>query len=242
MIEIHEGERYGRYTVISPIFKVKNVRTVKCRCDCGKEKNVAVAPLWRGITISCGCYGKEARRLAMTDKAKKERSGKNSYLINKNGNVEMKCSNNANIFVFDRDDLSFALAHTWRQSTTGYIVASDDRSLRFHRAIMKAKKDEIVDHVNRNKLDNRKSNLRVCKQRDNCYNKPPNSTKQASKYKGVFRAKNQKNYFSTIGYKGRQIYLGSYENEIDAAKAYDTKAKELFGDYAYLNFPDENKE
>ena len=79
-------------------------------------------------------------------------------------------------------------------------------------------------------------NLRLCTQAQNIYNALPrlNCT---SKYKGVYRNKKTNRYHAAIQHKGKKFYLGSFKNEIDAAKAYDKKAKELFGEFAYLNFP-----
>lgn len=238
MIEINAGDQFGRLTVISSVFKRNNIRMVRCRCECGTEKDIAISPLFRGITVSCGCYGKEARKKSMREKADSERKNKNEYKILDNNQVEMHCSNREHdVFIFDYDDLPFALKHTWKINKGGYVSTSGDHRILFHREVIGALPDDIVDHINLNKLDNRKANLRICKQRENCYNKPPNQTKNSSKYKGVFRARGNKNFFAQIGYLNKMIYIGTFENEIDAAKAYDEKAKELFGEYAYLNFP-----
>ena len=61
--------------------------------------------------------------------------------------------------------------------------------------------------------------------------------KTRSKYKGLEYDKIQKKWKARIQHDGRKIYLGSFAKEIDAAKAYDEKAKVLFGQFAHLNFP-----
>jgi len=106
-----------------------------------------------------------------------------------------------------------------------------------HRVIMRAPKGVMCDHRNHNGLDNRKSNLRLCTSAQNQYNKKPKKD-CASKYKGVVRRKDCKKWRAKIGFKGKRIHLGYFDDEMDAAMAYDDKAIELFGEFAYLNFPE----
>jgi len=73
---------------------------------------------------------------------------------------------------------------------------------------------------------------------ENCRNRRPSKRKnKLSKYKGVSFDKKRKIYRALICRNKRQYFLGNFKNEIDAAKAYDRKARELFGSFAYLNFP-----
>jgi len=94
-------------------------------------------------------------------------------------------------------------------------------------------KDVQVDHIDHNPLNNCRSNLRVVTNAQN----QMNSRKRvgcSSKYKGVSNRYNKWRVY--IKLNGESIYLGSYNDEIEAAKVYDKKAKELFGEYASLNF------
>lgn len=100
-----------------------------------------------------------------------------------------------------------------------------------HRLILNAKPGERVDHVNMNKLDNRKSNLRVCDDAKNSYNRKP----LRNKFKGVWFHKKNKKWIATIRQNYKGYYLGSFDNEVDAAKAYNKAAIERFGRFAYLN-------
>jgi len=59
-----------------------------------------------------------------------------------------------------------------------------------------------------------------------------------SKYKGVRYDKRRDKWIAEITYKGKKHYLGAFEDEVEAAQAYDAKAAQLFGQYARLNFPD----
>lgn len=100
----------------------------------------------------------------------------------------------------------------------------------------------MIDHKNRIGLDNTKKNLRIATQSENQANavkrRSMNGKKTSSKYKGVCWHKQRNKWSVNIGKNGKQIYLGLFESEEEAAKAYDEKARELFGEFARLNFPD----
>jgi hypothetical protein len=111
------------------------------------------------------------------------------------------------------------------------------KSLLMHRLITNAPRHLVVDHINHNGLDNRKSNLRLCTRAENNRNSR-SFRKKTSKYKGVSWDKRRNRFVASIRCNGKYYYLGRFNSQITAAKAYDKKAKELFGDFAYLNFPD----
>ena len=115
----------------------------------------------------------------------------------------------------------------------------------FHRLLMEIHHPELrdnpnlqVDHINGNRLDNRKENLRLVTPQQNNMNRKPlkNST---SKYKGVFWDKNRNKWLVLIMIGDKSRYLGRYQDEREAALAYDKAAKKLFGEYAHLNFGEE---
>ena len=105
-----------------------------------------------------------------------------------------------------------------------------------HRLIMKSSEDMQVDHANHNTLDNRKCNLRICTKFQNMQNSKLQKNR-SSKYKGVCWHKDNKKWKAYITYEGKRIHLGYYDIEEEAARVYDKKAIELFGKFAYLNFP-----
>lgn len=101
----------------------------------------------------------------------------------------------------------------------------------------------LVDHINKDKLDNRRTNLRLARRGDNEANKNKRRTQKnsktgqpASQYKGVHFSKNRKKCWrATITYEHKQIALGSYEDEKDAARAYNKAALEYYQEFASLN-------
>ena len=107
-----------------------------------------------------------------------------------------------------------------------------------HREIMKPPPGMIVDHVKNNTLNNCRHALRVCTRKQNVHNLGK-SARGTSGYKGVFWDKRMKKWCAKIVCDGKQYYLGYFDDEAEAARAYDRKAVELFGEFARLNFPHE---
>lgn len=93
----------------------------------------------------------------------------------------------------------------------------------------------IVDHINGNKLDNRKENLRFVTPQQNVHNKRKTIQDTSSKYKGVSWNKRRKGWLAYIMVNGKREVIGLFSNEESAANAYNHYAKKYFGEYARLN-------
>ena len=110
-------------------------------------------------------------------------------------------------------------------------------TISMHRCIISEIDNVFIDHINGNGLNNQRSNLRRCNDQQNQRNRRPNKG-TSSDFKGVRVIKSKtKKYTSRIKVSGITIHIGNFYSEIEAAKAYDIKAKELFGEFAWLNFP-----
>lgn len=96
--------------------------------------------------------------------------------------------------------------------------------------------EKMIDHADGCGLNCWRSNMRKCNNSQNGMNRRPNKN-CSSKYKGVYFEKNRNKWKSRIKLNGNLIFLGHFGNEMDAAKTYDKKAVELFGEFARLNFP-----
>ena len=140
----------------------------------------------------------------------------------------------------DAEDYDSISKHKWHTHPLGYASTSiggrkNQKSLLMHRLIMDAQKGDIVDHINGDKLDNRKSNLRICNQSNNIGNSRIRKDNTTG-YKGVTRsAFVDGNYVSRIYYKGKHIHLGVFNNPHDAARMDSFWAFDMFGAFAGLS-------
>ena len=124
--------------------------------------------------------------------------------------------------------------HTF-YAVRGICLNGKMKRIFMHREITQALPNEETDHRNHNGLHNWRDNLRTCTRSENARNRKP-SKSCSSRYKGVRWYKRNHNWNAQIGKNGKQYHIGYFTSEIEAAKAYDAKAKELFGEFAYLNF------
>lgn len=113
----------------------------------------------------------------------------------------------------------------------GISISGQSNTVYMHCAILNGKG---VDHIDHNGLNNQKSNLRFCTRSENGMNRTKHAS-ASSTYKGVCFHKGTKKWRTKIRISGREIYLGYFASEADAAKAYNEKAIELFGEFANLN-------
>lgn len=148
--------------------------------------------------------------------------------------------------VVDEDMYEEINSHEWtavEHFNTVYAVCSefafkDGYSKFMHRNILNVAVDKMIDHKNGNGLHNYRSNLRECSNSENQHNQKPKRC-GSSLFKGVSKSKDNK-YRAQIKLNNKSKYIGSFKSELEAAKAYDAKAKELFGEFARLNFPSYN--
>lgn len=141
--------------------------------------------------------------------------------------------------LIDLEDLPKLKKYNWyisHSAQTWYAVSnskgSEKKTILMHRLIMDCPENKVVDHINHNGLDNRKSNLRLATHKENCRNKIKNLNSK-SNYKGVTWEKYTNSWATRIDAKT----IGRFKNEIHAAMAWDIWARDLQGQYAYLNFP-----
>lgn len=109
-----------------------------------------------------------------------------------------------------------------------------NRTIYLHRQIMDFPVGLVVDHINGDTLDNRRTNLRICTQKENIRNSKMFNT-NTSGYRGVTFRKDRGKWASQIMINDKHISLGMYLDKKKAAKAYNTKSKELFGEFSFQN-------
>lgn len=140
--------------------------------------------------------------------------------------------------LIDLEDYNRIKEYTWGLEKKGYVLSStkkvNGKQTYLHRYIMNCPEDKIVDHINHDPLDNRKQNLRVCTTKDNVRNQRKFKEGRTSIYKGVY-LNSINRWQAQIKVRPKTIYLGLYEDEIEAAKAYNEAAVKYFGEFACLN-------
>jgi hypothetical protein len=137
----------------------------------------------------------------------------------------------------DDEDFPLLNRYTWRIDPKGYVVTSlYGTTVRIHRFILNPPKNIQVDHINGDKLNNTKGNLRFATNTENQRNVPKITSKiTSSKYKGVHFRKDNGKWSARIGVCGKRLSLGLHDSESEAAKAYNKAALEYFGEFAKLN-------
>ena len=151
-----------------------------------------------------------------------------------------------NIFVLiDDEDYLLVNQYKWYVSwskthwyaMTGPSKKTGDKQLYMHRLIMNALPGQEVDHKEHyeDHIDNRRSNLRLCIHAENGCNQRKQLKKTSSQYKGVTWDKRHQKWMAQIMVNNKNIYLGLFIDEVEAARAYNAAAIEHFGEFAKLN-------
>lgn len=212
------GKRFGRLTVIKRgenkfDSRSKPITCWICKCDCGKTIVARSQNLRNGNSTSCG------------------HCPKNTYDLT--GDYGVGYTSNGIKFLFDLEDYNIIKKYNWCADKDKYIVSSvkignKNINIKMHRLIMNPSKDEQIDHINRDKWDNRKLNLRICNNAENNWNKTK-LTNNKSGYKGVWWSKERHKWVASIKCNGRKYYIGRFNTPEEAHEAYKKKARELFG-------------
>jgi hypothetical protein len=145
--------------------------------------------------------------------------------------------------IVDTEDYGWLNKFNWFCHKTDlnehYAVRANSGSARLphllfmHKEILGCSRGQQVDHIDRNPLNNRRDNLRKCTCAENIRNRGK-AKSTTGPYKGIFIQAGR--WRAKITYNRKSIHLGYFLDPLDAAKAYDKAARELFGEFACLNF------
>lgn len=143
------------------------------------------------------------------------------------------------VAIVDEDDFEKLSKYRWHavlRKQTWYAARKESGICHYmHRDIIGATVGAPVDHIDGNGLNNVRSNLRMATFQQNCYNKRSMGGK--SKYKGVTYCTDTDMWRARIRKDNRTVNIGRFDSEHDAARAYDEMARQLFGEFAWVNFP-----
>lgn len=148
------------------------------------------------------------------------------------------------VAIVDDDDYEYLRQYKWQFNSDGYAVRRQyygkingkyvQKGIFMHRIVNKTPGGMQTDHINGNKLDNRKENLRSCTYSENARNKGLYKNNKFG-FKGVY-TKGGENIYATIQTNGIPRHLGTFHTVEDAAKAYNEAAIKYHGEFAKLNF------
>lgn len=201
------GEKFGKLTVLRRTkMKDRNAYWL-CRCECGLEKEISMTALRNGQK-SCGCsaYG-----------FAKDKVIGNEYTIDENNVVHVKLRSGEEMLC-DIEDWDKLKGYTWRMNKQGYASAAiNKRQKRFHVKVMGRKNGYVIDHKDRDKLNNQRNNLRFVTKSGNAVNSKL-SKNNTSGVKGVRKARSGR-WVACLMLNGKNIYLGTYDTIEEAAEA-----------------------
>lgn len=228
------GQKFGRLTVIERLEnnKYNNARWL-CECECGTLTSAITSELKNGKVKSCGCLKIDKLKIGK----------KNEY--NLSGDYGIGYTSKGEEFYFDLEDYNKIKNYCWYISKQGYLVSNcrDGKinSVIMHRIIMNVENyNDVVDHINHNKVDNRKENLRIVSRRENNWNKNIDG-KTLSGRVGVHWDKSRSKWIATLKKDGENHTIGRFDNLDDAIKARENAEKEYYGEYAFRAYKQQQK-
>lgn len=228
--DIEIGGKYDSYTVIKLLDGKYGKCSTKylCECKCGLQNTLKAFELAGSSHKACiYCSNR-----------------KSAIYEEKEEWIEIVCFNGERALI-DKEDLDKVKDRSWYVSNTGHVLSrrrkteykegrSQKTPILIHRVIMSPPDDMLVDHINHNTLDNRKSNLRICTSKGNNRNLSLNSS-NTSGFKGVYENKAGR-WASQIKIRPKTIYLGQSPDIKESAIAYDKAAIKYFGEFAETNY------
>lgn len=150
--------------------------------------------------------------------------------------MEIKLTQNK-VSLVDDEDFAMLNAFMWRaqKGRHGFYATTNvgrHGAIQMQNVIIKAPDGMMVDHKDRNGLNNQRNNLRICTYEQNSANRTPAGK---SKYLGVSKVKDRERWRAFIGHNRKNHYLGIYQSEDEAALAYNEAALRFKGEFAYVN-------
>ena len=220
------GKKFNRLTVLErvlPNYINGNARW-KCLCDCGNIIVTDSQSLKTGNTQSCGCLLYETRTKITINK----------YELNEIFGIGYDI--HENIFYFDLDDFEKIKEYHWRKDKQGYFVTkskkTNKKALYLHRMILNINQEDIeVDHIDRDRGNNRKKNLRIATQSQNSMNSKL-SKNNSTGFIGVQYNKKLNNYTAFITVNRHTMNLGTYKYLVEAVIARLKGEKVYFKDFS----------
>lgn len=240
MIKIRKdltNQTFGGLTVIKRANDINHEAAWLCKCSCGKMIIANTRALTSSHKKSCGCL-----KSKIVCQRNKNGIKRNNYIINEDGKTVTGFTFDNKPFLIDLEDYDVVKKYTWHNSK-GYLIAhvyknNKRTTIRMHRLILNIDNqylsNQIVDHINHDTFDNRKSNLRIVNSSKNQMNRVI-SKNNTSGCNGVKYHKATQKWIAQITINNQRITLGLYENKTDAITARHLAEEKYYGDYSYQN-------
>lgn len=230
--DIPIGSKFNKLTVVSRDLEKSNCGNGVywlCKCDCGNESLVSVSggSLRKNGTKSCGCLIEEHNKKFIEN-------GKKYNTYDLTGEYGIGYTEEGEKFYFDLEDYDKINKQYWSINSEGYVIAYTGECRKMHRLITNANEKDVVDHINTNRNDNRKINLRKVTSQQNGMNHQI-ANNNTSGVTGVKLNKKSPvpKWVAEITYKGERIYLGYYSDFSEAVKVRKEAEIKYFGEYRY---------
>jgi len=217
------GRIFGKLTVIArDVDKLQNTYWIcKCSCESGKTKSVRGSHLKAGRIQSCGC---------LYNKIRGQKLPNNQFIFR--DNYKIGITYDGKEFYYDVEDAYFIEEHTWYFDKDGYVITRiNNKGVKMHKLIIPSSRNEIIDHKNQNKFDNRKDNLRKCDSSQSAMN-IRRRNHNTSGVTGVGWHKTSNKWRVRINYNKKSVFLGEFENFEDAVKVRKEAEQKYFGEFA----------
>ena len=233
------GQRFGRLIVIDRANNYISNKGQKhsqwnCKCDCGNIVTIRGTNLKSGKSMSCGCLHQEVA--SYNHKRYNQFNIIDDYIVGYTSNTNEP-------FYFDLEDYVKVKAYCWYKGAYGYLCSNGKWKNRehiiAHILVMNSKNKSMIDHINHNKLDNRKCNLRTVDHSKNSMNTGIR-TNNTSGVTGVYFNKKTKKWYARIKIHQKTIHLGTFANFEDAVEARKQAEQKYFGKYSYDNSISQN--
>lgn len=197
-------------------------------------KNKVGAPLFHCRCVNCGSEVIKTRTSLYGGKDTACRNCPPEYHFSVKGATATGQLPDGSVFQIDASDIPFVAQRYWHKSASGYIISNSERqhNIRLHRYLLELTDDEFtVDHINRDKLDCRRDNLRIVTAQQNSMNKSIQKNNKSG-FVGVYYVSRKKKYCVKIGLNNRNIYLGYTFDPVEGAQMYNVASDLLFGEFA----------
>ena len=211
------GRVFGDLKVISFAGYQNNRHYWVCKCKCGKTKECLGSNLIGKKSTSCGCSKRGIGKLL------------NEYDLS--GDYGIGYTTKGSKFYFDLDDYDKIKSFCWVDNGVGYLLTGNEnakeannKSGLMHRLILGSPANKVIDHINHQPFDNRKSNLRICDHCENLRNR---------KAKGYMFVKRKKKWMAQIKVNYKSIGLGYFDTEEEAKEARRKAEIKYFGEFQF---------